>query len=140
MAADKDAPYDEYDARIHKANLCNFGILPLTFKDSTDYDRIDVSMKVVLTKKTGGVAMYDKKELCEKITAIYPEIGVCGIDIDVSYDKEKKSWVVDLTKGENNLKHYLEVPDADTCMDGKQCVSLGLEIAQLKKNIEGKQF
>lgn len=25
-------------ARIHKANLCNFGILPLTFKNSADYD------------------------------------------------------------------------------------------------------
>ncbi|HBT83342.1 MAG: aconitate hydratase [Desulfuromonadales bacterium GWD2_61_12] len=27
-------------ARIHKANLCNFGILPLTFKDGRDYDTI----------------------------------------------------------------------------------------------------
>ena len=26
-------------ARIHKANLCNFGILPLTFKDPADYDQ-----------------------------------------------------------------------------------------------------
>ena len=25
-------------ARIHKANLINFGILPLTFKNITDYD------------------------------------------------------------------------------------------------------
>lgn len=27
-------------ARIHKANLCNFGILPLTFKCPSDYDRL----------------------------------------------------------------------------------------------------
>ncbi len=27
-------------ARIHKANLCNFGILPLVFKDPGDYDRL----------------------------------------------------------------------------------------------------
>lgn len=27
-------------ARIHKANLCNFGILPLTFKNPADYDRV----------------------------------------------------------------------------------------------------
>ena len=26
-------------ARIHKANLCNFGILPLTFQDPADYER-----------------------------------------------------------------------------------------------------
>jgi aconitate hydratase len=28
-------------ARIHRANLVNFGILPLTFKDSSDYDKIE---------------------------------------------------------------------------------------------------
>ena len=28
-------------ARIHKANLVNFGLLPLTFKDSADYDAIE---------------------------------------------------------------------------------------------------
>jgi aconitate hydratase len=34
-------------ARIHKANLCNFGILPLTFKDPKDYDRFSKGAKVV---------------------------------------------------------------------------------------------
>ena len=34
-------------ARIHKANLCNFGILPLTFPDPKDYDRFDKGAKVV---------------------------------------------------------------------------------------------
>jgi aconitate hydratase len=29
-------------ARIHKANLVNFGILPLTFIDPDDYDRIEI--------------------------------------------------------------------------------------------------
>ncbi len=28
-------------ARIHKANLCNFGILPLTFKNAADYDQLE---------------------------------------------------------------------------------------------------
>lgn len=35
-------------ARIHKANLCNFGILPLIFKDPADYGWLDEGMKVVL--------------------------------------------------------------------------------------------
>jgi len=35
-------------ARIHQANLCNFGILPLVLRDPADYDRIDKGMKVVL--------------------------------------------------------------------------------------------
>ncbi len=34
-------------ARIHKSNLCNFGILPLTFKDPGDYDRIEGGAKLV---------------------------------------------------------------------------------------------
>lgn len=34
-------------ARIHKANLCNFGILPLRFKEEGDYDRIIKGARVV---------------------------------------------------------------------------------------------
>jgi hypothetical protein len=34
------------------------------------------------------------------------------------------------------LKTYLEDGDAEKCMDGIQCVSLGIEIAQLRANIE----
>ena len=84
--------------------------------------------------------MYSKEELCEKITVLYPDVGKCGMDITVEYDKEKKLWVVDLKKDQHELKHYLEIPDANDCMEGKKCVSLGLEIAQLKKNIEGQQY
>ncbi|WP_028580328.1 hypothetical protein [Desulfogranum japonicum] len=84
--------------------------------------------------------MHDKQELCEKIIALYPEIGQCGIDVNVSFDHSKNVWIVDLKKDKHELKHYLEIPDADQCMNGKQCVSLGLEIVQLKKNVQGKQF
>jgi aconitate hydratase len=35
-------------ARIHKANLCNFGIIPLTFKDSSDYEKMNVGASIVL--------------------------------------------------------------------------------------------
>jgi len=84
--------------------------------------------------------MHDKQELCNKIVDLYPEIGQCEIDVKVDWDKDKNVWVVDLIKDNHELKHYLEEPDADTCMDNKQCVSLGLEIAQLVKNIKGEQY
>jgi len=84
--------------------------------------------------------MRSKKKLCEKIRSLYPDIGECGIDVGVEYDAKKKAWVVDLKKDTHELKHYLEPSDADLCMEGKQCVALGLEIAQLRKNIQGKQF
>jgi len=84
--------------------------------------------------------MYDKKKLCNKIIDIYPEIGQCGIDVDVNFNDKKNVWIVDLKKGKHKLQHHLEIPDADQCVEGKQCVSLGLEIAQLKKNILGEQY
>jgi aconitate hydratase len=34
-------------ARIHKANLCNWGILPLTFKDPSDYESFRKGSRVV---------------------------------------------------------------------------------------------
>jgi hypothetical protein len=45
-----------------------------------------------------------------------------------------------LKKEGHELQHHLESADADACIDGKQCVSLGMEIAQLKENIMGRQF
>lgn len=80
--------------------------------------------------------MLDKNELCERIRSLYPDIGECGIDITVDYNSEQKAWVVDLKKNKHRLKTYLEDGDAEKCMDGIQCVSLGIEIAQLRANIE----
>ena len=80
--------------------------------------------------------MIDKEALCAKITELYPDIGDCGIDIDVDYDEEKQAWIVDLKKDKFELKTYLEDGDADKCMLGQQCVGLGIEIAQLRTNIE----
>lgn len=80
--------------------------------------------------------MATKEELCEKIKAVFPEIGACGINLLVDYDEGNKAWVVDLKKGQHELKTFLEDSEAQQCMDGKQCVSLGLQIGQLRKNIE----
>ena len=80
--------------------------------------------------------MHTKEELCEKIKAVFPEIGACGINLMVDYDEQNKAWVVDLKKGEHELKTFLEESEAQQCMEGKQCVSLGLQIGQLRKNIE----
>jgi aconitate hydratase len=35
-------------ARIHKANLINYGIIPLVFKDKEDYENIAFGEKLVL--------------------------------------------------------------------------------------------
>ncbi|MBT8357541.1 MAG: hypothetical protein KJO61_07215 [Deltaproteobacteria bacterium] len=76
--------------------------------------------------------MYDKNKLCEKIQKIYPDIGQCDIDLNVEYDDKQKSWIVYLKKGGRVIRHFLEQEDLEKCMEGKQCVSLGIEIAQFK--------
>ncbi len=80
--------------------------------------------------------MIDKQVLCEKIRGLYPDIGQCGIDVNVDYDQEQEAWVVDLKKDQHELKTFLEEGDAEKCMLGQQCVGLGIEIAQLRANIE----
>ena len=80
--------------------------------------------------------MHDKKELCEKIKSIYPSVGECGIDVEVDYSEAKKAWVVDLKQGEHHLTTHLEPEDADACIEGKECVYLGTQIAQLVGNIK----
>ena len=48
-------------ARIHLANLINFGILPLTFKDAKDYDRIEQGDELAL-----DIANIDRPQLENK--------------------------------------------------------------------------
>jgi hypothetical protein len=90
-------------------------------------------MKVATSKEE---IMINKESLCDKIKELYPTIGECGIDIEAEYDNDENTWVIHLKKDNQNLKTYLEDGDAEKCMQGELCVGLGIEIAQLKANIE----
>ncbi|MEJ2332263.1 MAG: hypothetical protein P8Y08_05670 [Desulfobulbaceae bacterium] len=39
--------------------------------------------------------MFDKKELCQKIIELYPDLGACEIDVDAFYSTAKGTWVVE---------------------------------------------
>ncbi len=78
--------------------------------------------------------MVDKNTLCEKIRSIYPEIGECGIDIDVAYDETNTAWVVEMKHGDQKLKTFLEPPDVDACVEGRHCIHLGSKISTLISN------
>jgi aconitate hydratase len=43
-------------ARIHKANLINFGIVPLTFADPADFDRVGQGHRLVLADVHAGLS------------------------------------------------------------------------------------
>ena len=80
--------------------------------------------------------MITKEELCKQIRMIYPEIGMCGIDVHTDYDGEIQRWTVTLEKDGKKLKTYLEPGDVEYCLLGKECLSLAIEIYQLAGNIE----
>jgi len=42
-------------ARIHKANLINFGILPLVFEDTADFDGIEAGDELEINGLTSGL-------------------------------------------------------------------------------------
>ena len=84
--------------------------------------------------------MPTKEELCRKIIEVFPEIGECGIDVKVAWDERNRAWIVDLRKKGEELKTFLEADEADECMAGRQCVSLGLQISQLRANLESKEL
>lgn len=48
-------------ARIHKSNLCNFGIVPLTFKDRSDYDTMVKGTKVVIPEVRKRIERGDRE-------------------------------------------------------------------------------
>ncbi|MCK5773945.1 MAG: aconitate hydratase [Thermoplasmata archaeon] len=60
-------------ARIHRANLINFGIMPLTFKDLADFDRLD----------QGDDLLLDLSDLSGEMTL---EVRNKGISIPLMHD------------------------------------------------------
>ncbi len=80
--------------------------------------------------------MVTQKELCERIQSIHPDIGVCGVDFDVEYDDKAKAWVVDFHQGKQHLRTFIEDNEADSCLEKDQCMSLAMQIGQLRYNFE----
>ena len=79
--------------------------------------------------------MISKEELCKQIRMLYPDIGACGIDVEVDYDGRQQRWTVVLRKDRKELKTFLEPGDAEFCMMGRQCIGLAVEINQLRENV-----
>jgi aconitate hydratase len=72
-------------ARIHLANLVNFGIVPLTFKDPADYDRFELNDKIEIAigDLKGGVKLKNvtkgfEIELNHTLSALDAEILKIG--------------------------------------------------------------
>jgi hypothetical protein len=56
--------------------------------------------------------------------------------VRVEFDSEQNRWTVYLKRDNQELKTFLEPGDAEKCVEGKQCVSLSIEVNQLKDSIQ----
>ena len=74
--------------------------------------------------------------LKEKILEMYPEIPKLGVVSTLTFDDEKKTYVLKLQKGQQELSTYIDKVDADKCMDGHVCVSLGVQVRQFLENFK----
>ncbi|MBW2466881.1 MAG: hypothetical protein JRF02_06220 [Deltaproteobacteria bacterium] len=77
--------------------------------------------------------MFNKNEVCQKITELNPDLGTCGVDIETYYSASKKSWIIVSKKGDHDIVHYLDKQDVKKCLDGVQCFSLGIDVAELTR-------
>jgi len=78
-------------ARIHLANLINFGIVPLTFKDPADYDSIDLGdkLEVVIGDLRGDVRLGNRT----KDTVIELTHSLSQLDAEILKTGGKLPWV-----------------------------------------------
>ena len=70
-------------ARIHRANLINFGILPLTFKKEADYKKVNQGDKLSL--KTGN--------LNDEVLILRNETKKCDIEVEHNLTERDKDLV-----------------------------------------------
>ena len=77
--------------------------------------------------------MFNKYEVCQKVTELNPELGTCDADIETFYSTSRKSWIIVSKKGDHDIVHYLDKKDIRDCLGGVQCFSLGLDVAELTR-------
>jgi len=78
----------------------------------------------------------NQDDLAAKLKEMYPEIEQHGLDMELEFNTDNNYWVVKLSKGDHRLHTLLDQKDAEACLEGTQCVYLGVQIGQFVKNFE----
>lgn len=81
----------------------------------------------------------DPKALQAKLREMYPDINKHGFDLSTTFNEQKDAWIVRLHHGKHELTTHLERKDAEDCLDGVECVYLGVQIGQFVKNFEAQE-
>ncbi len=79
---------------------------------------------------------YTNFTLKDKIAEMFPEVEKHGIAISLDWNEEKNAYIVKFKKGKHELTTYIEKKDADECMEGIECVRLGVQLGEFAKNFE----
>ncbi|MFH1060870.1 MAG: hypothetical protein V1797_19585 [Pseudomonadota bacterium] len=77
---------------------------------------------------------HNAAELAGKLKEMYPEIEQHGLEMDLEFKPDQSYWIIKLSKGDHRLHTLLDKKDADACLNGVQCVYLGVQIGQFVKN------
>jgi len=81
--------------RIHTANLINFGILPLTFRNEADYDRID---------QGDTLEIPDIREIIAGGRPLIVRNVTKGLEFEAVYDLSERQKAMILAGGALNLR------------------------------------
>ena len=87
-------------ARIHKANLVNAGIIPLNFKDASDYDKIDTNDELLLPNIKSELSENSDITLVNKTKNEEYKL-ICDVS-ERQKDILSAGSLLDFTKKENN--------------------------------------
>ena len=79
---------------------------------------------------------YTVEALKTKILEMYPEIEKMQVVSSLIFDQGKNAYVLKLTKGPHELSTYINKADADRCLDGHVCVSLGVQVGEFMGNFK----
>lgn len=79
---------------------------------------------------------YTQVGLEDKILDMYPEIRKYSIAPRLSFDADRKAWVVKLVKGKKERVVKLPKEDADACMDNTYCEAFKDELCDEVKDLE----
>jgi aconitate hydratase len=82
--------------RIHAANLINFGILPVTFKDDTDYERI---------REGDSLEIPDARKTIEENGKMLVWNVSSSVTFEVNYNLSERQKKILLAGGALNLRH-----------------------------------
>jgi hypothetical protein len=74
-----------------------------------------------------------------KVLEMYPEIEKMQVIPSLIFDEGKNAYVLKLTKGPHGLSTYIDKVDADKCMNGIECIHLGVQVRQFLENFKEEE-